>query len=364
MLRRALILLMCVIILISAFSISGSAAVSVNYIAVNDSLPPELVNAFTYYGGSVYVPAWIFSSYGIGGVSYTFIDANSTAHLYRGTSQLFFEVATGKTYDGSDNLYSLPGLMVGGSIYVPLSYISAYFGGFSYSQTNTAYGTVLRISDSRAVLTDNDFIQAAEPQLRQYYNARQPAPTPTPTPTPSPSEEIDHEGTDLMLSFVGLPGDAYFELLDYSGAKACFFLTADDIRRDPDTVRRIDCEGHRIGILCGSEPMSDYEECSALIFEAARLHTLLVSADGENAELCREAAEKAGLVFCERGMDAVYTTEDNISPYTVTAILDMSEYGTSLHLSCAEGLENDAGIILGFLHQNKYNVFPPSEIRN
>ncbi len=357
--KRIITLALCVILLSSLLCLSSSAATGVNFVAINDILPRELVNCYTTYGGAVYVPCWIFNTYSLG-IYYSYIEANNTAHLYQGSSQLFFEIDTGLTYDGSDNYYSLPGIMRNGTIYVPLSYVSAFFGTFYFSQVRTPYGNLLRLKDARVVLSDSEFVQAADPQLRQYYNDYKPAVTPSPSAPPAP----DHEGTELMLSFVGLPGESYFEILDNYNVKACFFLTAEDVLASPETVRRIDYGGHSLGVLCGAEPESDYERCAQLIFEAARVSTILVNAAGENAEACRKMAEEKGLVYCQRGMDAVHTPEDDASPYVVTSALDASEYGTSLFISCAEGMDSDARTILNFLYVSKYEVFPPSEIKN
>lgn len=359
--KRILILLLCVVLLTSLLSFSSSAATGVNFVAINDVLPRELVNCYTVYGGTVYVPCWIFNSYSLG-VYYSYIEANNTAHLYQGTTQLFFEIDTGLTYDGSDNYYSLPGIMLNGSIYVPLSYVSAFFGSFYYSQVSTPYGSLLRLKDNRVVLSDTEFVQAADPQLRQYYNDFHASISPG--PSDAPGSGTDHEGTELLLSFVGLPGEPYFEALDNYGYKACFFLSAEDVLASPDTVRRIDSLGHSIGVLCGDDPEADYARCSQLIFEAARVRSILVSAGEENAEACEAMAEKNGLVFCSRGMDAVHSPEDGFSPYVVTSALDASEYGTSLFISCAEGMDGDARAIFNFLYTNKYLVLPPSEIKN
>ncbi len=359
--KRIFILFLCALVLLTPLCMS-SAATNVNYISINDALPPELVNTFVYYAGTVYVPCYIFSSYGLG-VSYSYIPDLNTAYLYSGSQQLFFEIDSGQTYDGSDNLYSLPGIIRNGIVYVPVSYISVFFGTFSYSTISTQYGTVLRLKDGRAVLSDADFVQAATPQLKQYYNAHQVVPTPTPTPTPTPEPEPDHEGTELMLSFVGMPGEKYFETLDFYRLKACFFLSAEDVLTSPDTVRRIVCEGHSIGVLCGENAKYDYDETSALIYEAARVHSIMVSSPADYAESCSAMAEENGLVYCRQGMNAVYIPDDNISPYVVTSELNNSEDGTSLFLSCGEGMEDFARVVIMYLSQNKYAVLHPTELR-
>lgn len=353
--KRIFVLALCLVLLFSSLSLSSSAATPVSFIAINDTLPAELVNCYTVYGGTVYVPCWIFNSYGLG-VYYSYIDANHTAHIYSGTNQLFFEIDTGLTYDGNDNYYSLPGIMLGGTIYVPLSYISSFFGTFYYSQLSTPYGSLLRIKDARAVLSDSEFVQAADPQLRQYYSQRQ----------PSQPEETgpDHEGTELLLSFEGLPGDSCFELLDSHGMKACFFLSAEDVLASPDTVRRIDTAGHSLGVLCKNGTYLEYERCADLMFEAARVRPILVSAPEDASDACEAMSSRHGLAHCARGMDFVYTPDEDISPYGVTSTLDISTYGTSLFLACGEDMAEDLRIILGFIDYSNYAVSPPSEVNN
>ncbi len=357
--KRIIIIILCLLMLVSVLPVSAGADVSINFVSINDTLPPELINSFFSYSGVVYVPCWLFNSYDFG-VRYTFIDANSTIHLYYGTTQLFFETATGNTYDGSDNYYSLPGLMRNGVAYVPLSYVSAFFGTFSYTVSSTPYGRLLRITDGRVVLSDNDFIQAASSLMRQYYNNYQPA-SPDPSPV-LPDGEDKHEDDVLLLSFVGLPGDEYFELLRSRGMRACFFLTAEDVRSSPDTLRRITYEGHSIGIACGETPEADIRRASELIFEASHSLANMVSASAEHAGTAAAAAEKLGYAFCERGTDAVYAPEDAVSPYAVTSELDRTEDSTSLFLSCAEGMEDMARIVLDYVERSGFEVRPPNEI--
>ncbi len=355
--KRIFILLLCVLLLLSPLHYT-SASTGVNYISINDTLPPDLVNTFIYYSGTVYVPCWLFNSYSLG-VYYSYIESNNTAHLYQNSVQLFFETDTGLTYDGNGNYYSLPGIMQNGVIYVPISYVSAFFGSFYYTVTSTQYGSVLRLKDSRVVLSDTEFFQAAAPQMQQYYLAHKPSSTPG-SANPN-GDDLDHEGTELLLSFTGLPGEMCLELLKAYNVKACFFLTAEDVIKSPDTIRRIACEGHSLGVLCGEDPERDYAETSALIFEAARVHTILVSSDAEFAELCGKAAREMSLVYCEREIDAVHTPDENSSPYVVTSALDVSEYGASIFISSADDMADYTRAVLSYLTQNKYAVSPPTE---
>lgn len=361
--KRIFILALCLCLLVSTAPMSASASSGVNFIAINDTLPPELVNSHITYGGVVYVPYWIFTNAGFG-IYYSFLADNNTAHLYSDTSQLFFEISSGLTYDGSGNYYSLPGIMWGGTVYVPLSYICSFFGSFSYSFISGTYGTVLRLTDDRVVLSDTEFARAASSLMKQYYDSYTDNSTGINDIPGRNDNDDDHEGTDVLLSFLGLPGDELLGVLKRYDVEACFFVTAGLVRSDPDRVRRVVGEGHSLGVLCTADALAEYQETAALIFEASRVRTILVTALDDYAIECSQTAAENSLAFCRIGMNAVHSPEDDFSPYAVTSVLDASDEGTSLFLSAAEGMEETAAIILNYLTDNKFDILPPSETVN
>lgn len=361
--KRIFIIALCLCLLTAAVPMDATASGSVGFIAINDTLPPELINCFISYGGVIYVPGWLFASYGFG-IYYSFLSDNNTAHLYNSTSQLFFELSSGATYDANGNYYSLPAIMRGGTVYVPLSYISSFFGSFSYSFISTKYGNVLRLTDGRVVLPDAEFVNAASSLMKQYYDSYNSASSPdTTTQTPG-NYTPEHQGTDILLSFVGLPSGELLDTLDDYDVRACFFLTADEVRSAPDLVRRIAGEGHSLGALCRYDAITEYALCSALIFEAARVKTILITALDDYAQRCSEIAKSNSLVFCAAGLNAVHAPEDEVSPYTVTSVLDASSESHSLFLSAAAGMEEFSTIVLNYLNINGFDVFAPSETVN
>ena len=357
----ALLLAVCLIVCLAG--VSAAADDKLTFISINDTLPPELIGCVASYGGATYVPYYIFSSYGFG-ISYSYDSATSTASLSAGDRELNYEIGTGVTYDGDDYKYSVSAILRSGTVYVPLNFTARFFGGISYSNiTGSEYGNILRITDGTEVLTDAEFLRAAKSVLRNYALARQPkpeqepTPTPEPTPVPTPEPADPHEGERVDLSFAGLPADAVLNRLAQGRVSACFFLTAEDIRSAPDTVRRIVCEGHGIGIYCGENLAAEYAEASGLLFDAARACTEMVTASGDYDEACREQAKMAGLAYC--GFDL--TAPSGGSAYGITSQLENGSGGASVCMGCGEDDLEALSIVLNYLRSGKFDVGAPRE---
>jgi hypothetical protein len=139
-----------------------------------------------------------------------------------------------------------------------------------------------------------------------------------------------------------------------SGHQACFFVSADDIINNQDIIRRISGSGHIAGIWLTEGTYDEYLEISALLFEAAKIRTVLVSAD-ESTEEAIQTAEEHGLVF--------WGGSQNLAGYdtlTVTGAIAMlpTEERTraKLMFSCTE---NTALVLTGLyahLRVNEYMV--------
>lgn len=296
-----------------AFTILAAAAAAVLparaddvcFVAVNDQLPPELGFA-SYSAGSLYVPYESFSSFGIYYTLYTNA-AGSVIGIYTSNKQFYFDLTTGETTDAYDKVYSASGAMIGGHPYVPVAFVCGEFGlSWSYIP-GTGNGDICRIKDSRVVLDDSMFISAADQVMAnrrsEYVSGMGGA-------------DFGNAGTDnrgdrnsVYLSFMGLPSDELIERLKNCSVKATFFVDENDVLSNPDLIRRICGEGHGIGVKCSGSPAEEYARTSELIFEAARVKTVLVApAAPEYNLLCMSAAEECGLVcsgYTAGGKDAV-----------------------------------------------------------
>lgn len=357
--RRGLALLLAALLVLALAAGPAAAADKLSFVSINDTLPPELINCAVTYNSTTYVPYYVFSNYGLG-LSYSFFPSVATAALYTADAQLYFDVTTGVTYDGDDYRYSVSAIIRNGTVYVPLSFVCRFFGFISVSNLNgNEYGSVLRLTNGSEVLTDTEFLRAAESAMgiysRQY---RESLVTETPQPSATPTLAPDHGGEHVALSMAGLPSALLLRELAASKTLLTVFLTADEVRADPDTVRRLVCEGHTLGVYCTGDLAAEYPETAALLFEAARVKTVLVAAPADYAEECAARAADAGLVFCRAALDTA--GRDTLNDYQLTLLISAAEGGTSVRFSAADADALLPGT-LRYLLREGYTLTHPTE---
>ncbi len=144
---------------------------------------------------------------------------------------------------------------------------------------------------------------------------------------------------------------------------AGFFLRAEDIRTSPETVRRLVAEGFSVGALLGGEPLAEYEEFSSLLFEAARVKTLLVSAESaEYEEDVGGMAATAGLVYWDYDVDGVQGGAGISYASMVTAYIEFRPERADVRIQCGERTDSCIASVLLFLQENSYTVRAPNEV--
>ena len=350
--KRMIALLLCAA-LVLALSGAALADEKLSFISVNDTLPPELINAAMVSGGVTYVPYWLFTNYGLG-VYYAYFSSSNEAYFYNADRQLYFSLSDGKTYDGDGYQYTAKAIVKNGTVYLPLGFMSSYFGGFSYSNIGgNEYGSILRINTGSATLTNDEFLRAAKNAMRTYYNTYNKSQQETP-PSPEPMESPSHEGETVRLGLRGLPGSTTLERLRSLRMKACFFLTAEEICANADLVRRIACEGHGLGIVCTEGTATEFQTGGALLWETARVRSILcLTPDGE-----APAKGAAAFAWDYGTMDAQVRSS---ALYAVTAALDSGSGGAALLFPCGEEGENALAALLFFLGESGFSVAAPRE---
>lgn len=357
--KRLAAVILCLCALLLLLPPVGSSAEGLSFISVNDLLPSELVDSLYTYGGTLYVPYTVFTEYGLG-LYYSYFTESSTAYLYTVDRGLFFCLSDGRTHDADGYYYSTSAVLRNGVVYLPVSFMCSYFG-LSYSyMTSSPYGNVLRIKNGSQVLTDTEFIRAAKSVMESHYDAynaaQPPASTPVPTPVKTPDKEDNgREELSVSLSFIGPPSADLLDTLDAYGVKGCFFLTGEDVLSDPDLIRRAAGEGHALGVYCLEDAETEYGEVSALIFEAARVKTVLVTPSAGYAAECAADAEALGLVCCERELDAVFATGETASAYYATSELEAAQTGADIFMDTASA-ERTLPTLLEYLTRNRYGI--------
>jgi hypothetical protein len=267
------------------------------FVALDDRLL-DLGSQAVSYSGIWYVPYTVFSDFGI---NYSYFSNSSTAMLFSESKQMFFDLAKGVTYDGKDNYYSSKGILLNGVAYVPVGFVCSQFGlnwNFIYGES---YGSVCRIKDGAAILTDSQFMSAAAAQMQTKYNAYVSAMNPVTTSAPTSKQPAG--ASTVYLSFQGLPSAKLLDALKSAGVSAAFFLSGDDIKSAPDTVRRLVVERHRIGILCST--YQEFKDSSELLYECAHVTTLLTAAPEGSESACRSMSKENGLAYCAYTLDGV-----------------------------------------------------------
>ena len=352
--KRVLVSVLCVALLAALLLAPQSAADDkLNFISINDTLPPELINTAVSYGGLTYVPAWLFANYGLG-LSYVYFSSASTAYLYSIDRQLFFEMSSGETYDGDGYHFSTPAIFQGGTVYLPLDFVCSFFGMPNYANIGeNEYGRVLRITTGAQVLTDQEFLRAARNVMRAHYQSYSKTnTTPTPSRPPAVTEPPSHEGDYVHLAMIGLPDAQLLELLRRTRTDACFFLTGEEARSDPDTVRRLACSGYSLGVYCPGGTRAEYEETAALLTEIARVRTILTY-------MPAEAPTLPGTVLLHWDAALLSGTDALNSAYRITAQLETMRGDMTLALSCDPSCSEGVSVVLYYLSGNGFSTSAP-----
>lgn len=364
----AIILVVCIMACAVPLSALGLSPYGLNFISINDTFLG--LSAFSYYsGGAYYVPASLFGNFGI---YYTYFPESQTASLWNDQTQVYFDMANGSSYDSAGTTYSAQALFRGGAVYLPVAFVCSWFGlSWSYIDGND-YGSVLRIK-SYALLSDSDFLavstQAMENAYNTYYGTSTPtqtprppeataSPTPSPSPSPSPSptpEVVNRSSTSVCLCFIGLPDSYVLRILANIGCGAGFFLTEEDIKENPDTVRSLAVFGYMLGVFC--ESPEDFPAAADALAQTAYTAALALTCKPENAEACAEYAEKNSLIYWSCGISAGSEDgEETVPAAVLTSQLEFAGPRADVLISCRD-MDSDAiSAVLSYLIASKFTL--------
>ena len=344
-----------------------SAAVTPHFTAVNDTLLPFNDDTMPFISaGEVFVPDRVLEGLGVWSIS---TEDRDMVWLYRGVGRyVIFHTQRGIVEDQDGNVLNWPSArVIGRRLYVPLRHVSEYFG-FTFrifeiprSVIPDEQMWIVRIV-SDAIFNDPTFIGVNERALRNSYNAYFAPPPPVPQqPTPTPVDQPPNLGrVTIYLSFYGISAgsaEGILDLLDIqtaSNSHSFFFVSSADIKADPGLIRRIAGSGHTVGIWLEEGTRAEYLLSSALLFEAAKIRTVFVSA-GQAAEAAQAMAEENGLLFW--GGDQSFINYENSSVAAITATITREEGARqSLMFSCSESASAVLPGVYSFLSENGYSM--------
>lgn len=306
-LKKRLGTVLCALALLCTLLPPSAAASNVCFTALNDSLLP--LNAGTmpvWSGGVLYVPYSVFDSGSTGislGINCAVSRSNYTVTLFNLRKIMVFDLSEGTCRD-QQTQQLLPGHAItrNSKTYLPAALICDFFDLPTPTYSYTAYGQLVRIKGSDAVLSDSKFIDAAGNQmssrLREYHQSLTPPPeTPeTPVVTPpavvQPEEDPESPTVPSYLAFLWEGADGMEDILSAlqaEGRLGLFFFPPEELRRQDDLIRRLLGTGHSVGILAlGGTP----EETQSILAEGNRILQGITHTQTRYA-YCRESQRAA-----------------------------------------------------------------------
>ncbi|SMC57838.1 polysaccharide deacetylase family protein [Papillibacter cinnamivorans] len=370
--KRILVFGMVLVLLISVIP-RVNAVNDVYFTAVNDAFLDLNDETMPFWsGGLSYVPCTVFSGTNLG-VFYAQNTTEKTLTLYNIKKTLTFEMNSGTCYDQDGATYSYRTITRNGKAYIPISFVCSFFD-LTYSYIKSDLSPIIRIKNSKAVLSDSIFADAAA-QLMQYrlnqYMSTQPSPeisSPVVTPTPTPSGGSGKENVRVYLAFDGCPTastEAILDKLDEYGYKAIFFFSPDQLDGADDLIRRIVGSGHSIG-LSGSEDstaqalLDGFEEGNRRLRETGCLQTRIVSVPNLTSEQYQLLTQN-GYCCWSWSINAEYDGATSKST-AINAMSKISKAGTAwVRLADGEITAGAMTRLLSALKEDGYSVRPVSE---
>jgi hypothetical protein len=338
------------------------------FTGANDTLLPlRDATMPTYIGSLMCVPYTVFSYVE---VTNSYSPSEGHLYMYKGQKQLYFYIDQGTTF-GQDGVQhsGVPAKRLNGTIYVPLDFVCAYFG-LEYSLTPYDPASVLRIRSSSAAYNDKTFAGVYKRQMQTAYNDYFSSASPTPTavtppppgssdiPSPGVTPEPTYEDVTVYLSFFGLSDGGIggtLDILSAAGLRACFFVSAEELAAVPDLIRRIYGDGHTIGVRLETGTYAEYQTASALLFEAVKLRTSLVSSGDDARETALAAAEQHGLIY--RLASRVYDGAEASAPPDPADVLPTARSARfDARFAYSGDTPSALSGLLSYLREKKYNI--------
>lgn len=378
--KKAALVLLCVVFLVSCILLPPAAAVEVGgqtviFTIVNDSLAPLRLDTMPFFsGGLLYVPYTVFTDYfGVVSISNT---RDNLFLLSNENSTLFFHTDTGGCYDRNGTTYTHSILWHGGQLFVPAQFVSSTFNLMcSY------YGSsgVVRIKDINSSHTDAFTITALSSDMDTALAALEAAAAQNPSETEETPEPV-FVPFALCFCFTGIDDEntpALFDRLSRLGIRAAFFVTAEEILENEALVRRIYVEGHTIGLLAPVDAEQTADEMVAALDDANRAldrvlnlkSRVVLIREGSNSpaftDEMRDALRENGYRYWDAFLpDDAFAPE--LSAEECYALLEQEMMGvattTVLSLSCSARDMLLLDSVRTFLREHECTVYSIDEI--
>ena len=360
LLAAALLAALLLALLIPAFGAAGN----VNLMAVNERvLDTTAENMPRTVGGVLYVPYTMLSNQVNGinlGVSALYSITRRTVLVTDGQRGVTFDLQNGTAQDLNGAPVPVRAMVRNAAVFIPIDWICQYFGTISCTRTRTPYGTLIRVTNSAAILSDRDFADAAGMQLadslRRYLDSGGRGEGADPVPSGGPESSEPPSGAELFLALrAGPSARECAQLLESRDQRALFLFTLRDLEDDPGLARRLAGAGHTLGLALASDRP---EDCLAearrgrdLLAAAARYNALVASAPGLDGA-GREALARAGYVV----WSATALGEDAPSGGALVRRLDPRKVNF-VEISCSTGNASFLRAALSAMEEENCRVY-------
>lgn len=242
--------LVCVLACIPAFGADSELF----FVSVSDTLPLSLPSAqMPYYAdGTLYAPYTVFNAAGLG-ITPSYNTQDRILTLFTRSQRLVFDLdsgtatdETGKTYTDASHSVAIQGSVV----FLPASTCARHFGWQATLLKSEDGYTVLRFKSGGEVYDDTLFLVRAN-NLMKYTLQQYRTPSPQ-TTTPTQTTQPEQRPQAKVFAYLAVEGaktmtDSLSAVLR-AGTPAVFYLTADEIRENPDLVIAIAAAGYPIGL--------------------------------------------------------------------------------------------------------------------
>lgn len=341
--------LLLVLIMGSLILFAGGSS-QVYLLSVNDRVMEMTAeNMPLMSGNQLYIPYTMLSSQATGinlGVRAQYRAARGTLTVTDGRLVVTFDIRKNTAHDAWGTPQSATALVKNNMVYIPVDWLCRFFEQLNYSLTYTSFGILVRLTNDAVVLTDEEFIDAADSQLRQnyldYQNALKgqggsPSPTQTgsqtPAQSPTPSQPAAAVRVYMALRWGEKAGEAA-RLLEQYDRQGLFLFTCRELMEQDDLVRRLIAGGHQVGLsLEGADGESCLDQLAQgreLLKAISHSPVLIVSAP----ELSRQDAQRVTDAGC--ALWSAQVCADGLTWRQLSRELD-AEQDNRVEFTCDEG---------------------------
>ena len=251
--RKRLLAVLFALTIIFVLFLTVSAASSICFVGLNDSVPMYLsANEAPYYkGNALYVPYTVFQA-GPGGIAVSYNTDKGNLVLFTRAKRLVYDLNAGTVTDEAQKVGIVDVVYRNGILFIPVTRAANHFG-FTATMLKSAGGSpVLRFTDGSQTLDNSTFVRKAE-TLISIILEQEEKNTLSDGDRQNGAEEKEEENNAAPATvYLAFAGEAVsrqtLETLRTMRVSGTFFLTEQQIREDRNLVREIFAQGHQIGL--------------------------------------------------------------------------------------------------------------------